>query len=163
MSFNSTIVKNYASGTLVAMQSPLTAVSGSQIALNTKVAGSNTSTAGLVLQPGGSHNIELDSLTALVETKVTTNTIVVTTRWEVSNDGTNWIPIYQLNAPAYVAVAAAGTGATVYTQYVQSAAGINPSWPYIRLAAVNTVVTGGANDSVIVAYNWRRRFVSAVG
>jgi hypothetical protein len=162
MAFNQLVVKNAFQGVGVAYQAPLASASGSQIALNTKVAGSVTSSAGLVIPCAGPQwNIEWDSLSATIETKVTVSTITVQTRWEVSNDGTVWLPILGLNAPSNVTVAAAGTGSSVYTQYVQAFAGVNPGFPYLRIAAVNAVATGGANDSVIVSYNFRKRWTGA--
>lgn len=162
MAFNQLVVKNAFQGAGTAYQAPIASTNGSQIALNTKVAGSVTSSAGLVIPCAGPQwNIEWDSLSALIETKATTNTITIATRWEVSNDGTNWFPVYGLNSPANVIVAAAGTGSSIYTQYVQAFAGINPGFPYLRIAVVNAVVTGGANDSVIVSYNFRKRWTGA--
>lgn len=158
MSFNSSVVKAYAGGALTTFVAPLAAYKGSQIALNTKVAGSITSTAGLVIScASATFNIEWESLVALVETDLTTNTIVVKTMWQGSDDGTNWVQIFDENCVALVGVAAAGTGGLVTTQYRQMLRH-NPGMPYLRLAAINTVVTGAAGDNVTVAYNYRKRW-----
>jgi hypothetical protein len=69
--------------------------------------------------------------------------------------------MYGMNSAANVTVAAAGSGSLVTTQYVQAFPGVNPGFPYIRLAVVNGVVTGGAGDNVVVAYNYRKRWTGA--
>lgn len=161
MSFNSKQVKSYAQGALAAFNAnggSWNNFSGSSISLNTKVAGSVTSTAGLVIPVAGPQfAIEWDSLVALVQTAVNTSTITVLARWEMSPDNTNWAPIYPMNGAANVVVAAAGTGSTVYTTYWLPFQGLNPAAQYLRVAAVNAVVTGGASDAVIVSYFWRKR------
>jgi hypothetical protein len=163
MSFASSIVKSYAGGALTAFAAPLASYKGSQIPLNGITATSTTSTAGLALQVGGVNNIEFDSLSALVETDLTTNTITATTKWQVSNDGTNWVDLLGKNLAANATKSAAGTGGLVTTQYVQVCDGFDYSWPYIRLAVLVGVVTGAAGDNVTVAYNWRKRFVAPIG
>lgn len=163
MSFNSTIVKAYAGGALTAFTAPLASYKGSQIALNGVTAGSTASTAGLVLQAGGVNNIEFDSLCAIVETDLTTSTLTATPKWQVSNDGTNWIDFFGKNTAANVTKAAAGTGSLVTTQWVMALDGFDPSFPYLRLAVQVGVATGGAGDNVTAAYNWRKRFVATLG
>lgn len=162
MAFNQLVKKAYAGGALTAFIAPLASYKGSQIALNTKVAGTITSTAGLVLSMANTFmNVEWDSLAAIVETDLTTSTITLKSMWQVSNDGTNWIQFFGNDCTALSAVAAAGTGALVTTQYVHAWPGVNPSFPYVRLAVQNGVVTGGAGDNVTVAYNWRMRWAAA--
>jgi hypothetical protein len=157
MSFNSRLVfAGGVTGATTAYTSPLASYKGSQIALNTVVAGTTTSTAGLVLA-FGSNDIEWDSLAALVETDITTNTITVSSKWQGSGDGTNWVDIVNLNGVAKLQIAAAGTGSLITTQYFHPLAGVNPFTRYIRLAVVNAVATGGAGDNVTVSYCFRRR------
>ncbi len=163
MSFNSTLVKSYAGGATVAFTAPLAAFKGSVIALNTITAGSTASSAGLALAVGGVNNIEFESLSANVETNLTTNTITATTKWQVSNDGTNWLDVFGKNDAANVTKAAAGTGSLITTQYVQTMDGVNVAYPFVRLAVVVGAATGAAGDNVTVSYNWRRRFVAAMG
>jgi hypothetical protein len=168
MSFNSSRVQPYATGALTAFSSPLGAYKGSVIALTGITATSTVSSAGLVLLPGGVNNIEFESLSALVETNLTTSTITAATKWQVTFDGTNWIDIYkeQYAATTQVStmlVAAAGTGTIATKQYVHAFAGINPAFYAMRLAVVVGVATGGAGDNVTVAYTWRKRFVAAMG
>lgn len=154
MSFNSTIVKNYAGGVTAAFAAPWASYKGSVIALSGVVATTVTSTAGLVLQVGGTNNIEFESLIANVQSVLTTASLTVTGVWQGSNDGTNWANIYGLNGTANTITGTAGATTTWY----QAFAGVNPSLPYVRFAVINNVATGGASDNVTVSYNWRKRF-----
>ena len=157
MSFNNRIVKSYAQGALVAFTAPLASYKGSQIALTGVTSGSTASTAGLVISMA-QNDIEWDSLAAIVETDITTSTITVATKWQVSNDGTNWIDVRDINGTTRTTVAAAGSGSLVTTQYIQYFNGINNPFPYVRLAALVGVTTGGAGDNVTVSYNFRKRW-----
>lgn len=161
MAFNAQLVKSYAQGAVSAFVAPLTAYTGSAVALSGAVAGTYTSTPGLVIAAGSSAvNIEWESLYAIVQTGLTTSTIVATPVWQGSNDGTNWITLAGPTGGLPVSLASAGTGSLVTTTWAVPFPG-NPSFPYIRLAILNTVATGAAGDNVKVAYNWRRRaFVS---
>lgn len=158
MAFNQKIVKAYFTGAQQAFTAPLAAYNGSKIALSGITATSTVSTAGLVIACAGPQfNIEWESLSAIVETNLTTNTITATTKWQVSNDGTAWIDLLGKNAAANVTKANAGTGSLVTAQYVQAFDGINPGFPYLRLAVLVGVTTGAAGDNVTVAYNFRKR------
>lgn len=155
MAFNQLVKKSYAAGATQAFAAPWAAYKGSLIALNGAVAGTVTSTAGLVIPCAGpSYNIEWESLVANVQTVLATAGLVATGIWQVSNDATNWATLYGVNSPAYVAVAPAGAGTTTYCH---AFAGINPGHPYLRFAILNTVQTGAAGDNVTVSYNWRGR------
>ena len=162
MAFNQQSVKNSFTGAKTAYAAPLAAYSGSQVLLSGVTAGSVVSSAGLVIPCAGPQwNIEWDSLVALVQTSLTTATVTATTRWEVSEDGVNFVPLLGLNAPGNVTVAAAGTGGLVTTNYAQACSGYDPSFPYMRLAVLVGVVTGAAGDTAVVSYNFRRRWIGA--
>lgn len=165
MAFNQLVVKNsfQGAGTAYAASGAATVLmKGSSIALNTVVAGTVTSTAGLVIPCSAPQtNIEWDSLAALVQTALTTNTIVVVGKWQASLDGTNWSDIFGINTPANVQVAAAGTGSPVVTTWFHAFAGVNPGVPYLRYAVINSVATGGAADTVNVSYCFRKRWTGA--
>jgi hypothetical protein len=162
MSFNSTVVKSYAGGAQTAFTAPLAAFKGSQIALNTLVAGSTASTAGLVIPLSNpTFQIEWESLVAPVETDLTTSTITATSKWQGTPDGTNWVDILGLNAAANVTKAAAGTGSLVTTQYFHAFAGMNFAWQAIRIAVQTGVVTGGAGDNVTCSYFFRKRWLGS--
>lgn len=139
MSFNSLLVK---------------ANSSTTVALNGKTAGSVTNA--LVLNVGGINNVEWESLSANVSAALTTNTITVTTRWAVSQDGVTFVPIYPQNGAAAVSVAPAGTGSLVTTAYAQPLQA-NIAYPYVALQVIPGVVTGAAGDNVTVSYNWKKR------
>jgi len=165
MAFNNRRVKSGGfQGAGTAFTAPLAAFKGSQIALNTIVAGTTVSTAGLVLSMAQSE-LEWDSLIALVETDLTTSTITVASKWQGSLDGTNWVDIMPNNPAAAAGTvalpqlqrAAAGTGSLVTTQYFHAFIGMNPSVDYIRLAVLTGVATGGAGDNVTVSYCFRKR------
>lgn len=159
MSFNSRLVKSGFQGAGVAFTAPLAAFKGSQIALNTLVAGTTVSTAGLVIPLSNpTFQIEWDSLVALVETDLTTSTITATSKWQYSPDGTNWLDVLGLNAAANVTKAAAGTGSLVTTQYFHAFAGMNPAAQAVRLAIQVGVVTGGAGDNVTASYFFAKRW-----
>ena len=166
MAFNQQRVKPYAGGAQTAFIAPLASYKGSQIALNTLVATTVASSAGLVIACAGPQwNIEWDSLWALVETDITTSTITVAGAWQVSMDNTNWLNVLtpgwptgdQHSTSKFTQVAAAGTGSLVTTQYVHPFYGFNPSFDYIRYAVQVGVATGGAGDNVTVTYGFRKR------
>ena len=158
MAFNQKIVKSYFTGAQQAFTAPLASYNGSKIALNTIVAGATASTAGLLIACAGPQfNIEWESLSAIVETNLTTATITATTKWQVSNDGVQWINLLGKNGAANVTTAAAGSGGLVTTQYVQAFDGMNPGFPYLRMAVLVGVATGASGDSATVSYNWRKR------
>jgi hypothetical protein len=170
MSLAQLSVRPYSAGPLVSFSAPLAAYSGTNIPLNGVSAASGVvSAAGLLLSPtgvggnGAAFAVEFMSLCALVQTKLTTSSLVATSVWEVSEDGANWIVFKGLNHAANSAVAAAGTGSLVTTTYVHSFAGVNPAFPYCRLGVAVSGATGGAGDNVIVAYQWRRRAISPIG
>jgi len=160
MAFNQRIVKSYSTGASQAFTAPLASYVGSKIALSGVTANSTASSAGLVIAVGGPQfNIQWESLHAIVETNLTTSTITATTKWQVSNDGTNWLDLLGKNGAANVTKAAAGTGSLITTQYVQAFDGINPAFPYLRLAVLVGVATGAAGDNVTVSYNWTKNTI----
>lgn len=162
MAFNQLVVKSYSTGAATAFAAPLASYNGSNILLNGITAASTVSSAGLVIPVGGPQfNIEWDSLVAVVQTRLTTATITAQTLWQGSNDGTNWVNILGTNGAANVTVAAAGTGSLVNTTYAQAFVGINPPFPYLRIACLVGVATGAAGDTVTCAYNFRKRWTGA--
>lgn len=158
MAFNQQRAISTFTGAGTAFTAPLAAYKGSLIALNTVVAGATASTAGLVIANGGPNwNIEWESLVALVETNVTTSTITVSSKWQCSPDGVNWVDLVNLNGVAKLTIAAAGTASLITTQYFHPLSGINPGIAYMRLAVSPGVVTGAAGDNCTVSYFFRKR------
>lgn len=100
--------------------------------------------------------IESNTLSAKVYALATTNTLTVTAKWQVSDDGSTWRDAKVANNAANVAIAT-GTGSAV-TDTVQIAA---PSSVYgslyARLVCVSGVgVGGGAGvDEASVYYHYR--------
>lgn len=97
------------------------------------------------------------TLSAKVYAKATTNTLTITAKWQVSDDGSTWIDAYGPNRAANVAIVT-GTGSAV-TDTVNIAApdGVY-SWNYSRCIAVSGVgVGGGAGvDESSVSYNFQK-------
>jgi hypothetical protein len=163
MAFNQLVKKSFVpSGATQAFIAPWTAYTGSKIALSGVTAGSVASTAGLVLAMGSTAvNAEWGSLSANVQTGLTTNSITATMVWQGSNDGTNWVTVNRMTNTANSNFAPAGTGGLITTTFVQAFQGMNPGYPYMRLAALVGGATGAAGDNVVVSYNWRMRWTSA--
>lgn len=162
MAFNQQIVKSASQGAQVPFTAPLAAYKGTVIALNTIAVGATAGAAGLVLPVAGPQfNISECALSAIVETNITTSTLTATTKWQVSNDGVNWLDLLGKNAAGNVTKSAAGSGSLVTTQYVQAFDGIDPAFPYIRLAVLVGGATGAAGDSVTASYQWRKRWAAA--
>lgn len=154
MSFLNRVAKSYSTGAQTAFAAPWAAFRGSQFSLNGVANGvaNATSSAGLSLSVAA-FDIEWDSLCANIQT-VGVSSATFAGLWQGSQDGTNWVALYSLNAPAVVAVGAAG----VTTSWVQSAAGLNCPYPYIRMAIQTFTATGGASDTATISYNFRRRW-----
>ncbi len=138
MSFNSRLVKSGQS-TIVA----LTGVTA-------------TSTAGGPTLAMAAANMEPGSLVANVSCDLTTSTTTVITRWQVSNNGTDWVDLKPINDAAIVGVPSAGTGSLVTTTWAQ-ACQTNVPYPYVRLAILVGVATAGAGDNVTISYNYIKR------
>lgn len=133
------------------------------LALSGVTANTVTSAAALVFSPGENTKMAMESLVMNVGAGITTSTLVVTTVWQVSDNGSTWVTLYPMNGAAYVNVAAAGTGSLVTTNYVQSCLGFNPSKRYMRPAVISTVTTGGAGDNVTISLGWFKAELSTPG
>jgi hypothetical protein len=130
------------------------------LALSGVTANTVTSSAALILVPNEITKMAMESLVMNVTAGITTSTLVVTTVWQVSENGSTWVTLYPMNGAAYVNVAAAGNGSLVTTNYVQGCLGWNPSKQYLRAAVISTVTTGGAGDNVTISYGWRKAELS---
>jgi hypothetical protein len=105
---------------------------------------------------GSGNAIEPGTLSALVVANITTNTITVTGKWQVSADGSTWYDTAPAQNPANVAIAT-GTGVLVTTSKVISAHDACYGWSKCRFVIVSGVgVGGGAGvDEVAISYNYR--------
>lgn len=105
------------------------------------------------------NDVEVGSLSAYVSCLVTTNTMTVTAKWQVSIDNSTWVDCSTANSAALVTFAT-GTGAGVTTTKVVEA----PNGVYGHLYARCVVITGVASaggagqDEYTISYNYRRPF-----
>jgi hypothetical protein len=131
---------------------------GSQvIALNTVVAGTVTRSPTFLIPGDNQQRAGLDSLYMQCAVVAKVSTIVLSTGWQGSNDGTNWYTIYTHAGNGFAAIAAAGNGSSVTTTYFQMFQGDPAAFRYIVGAVLVTVATGGTSDQVTMSYGWSRR------
>lgn len=105
---------------------------------------------------GSGNAIEPGTLSALVVARLTTNTITVTGKWQVSADGSTWYDAAPSNNAANVAIAT-GTGTLATTNKVLSAPEACYGWSKVRFSVVSGVASGGGAgvDEVAISYNYR--------
>ena len=131
------------------------APSGSVIALSGVTTG--TTTAGPILDLLGPLVPEWDCICANVSAAITTNSLVVKTKWRVSNDGSTFVDLYGSDGETNATqIAATGNGGLVTTNWAQML-WVNAPYPYVMLAVVSTGATGGAGDNITVTYNFIKR------
>ena len=171
-SFNQLVKKNFvgvAGATVQAFVAPWAAYSGAKIALtgitSGSIASATTTANALVIALAGMNgidtNIEWGSVSANVQTGLTTNLITAALIWQVSNDATNWVTLSRLANTAPPVFAPAGTASLVTTTYVQYLPGYNPGYQYLRPAVLVGGATGGAGDNVVISFNARKRQTAA--
>lgn len=100
-------------------------------------------------------NVTPLTLSANVYTKATTNTLTLTGKWQVSDDGTTWRDTYGSNRAAYV-VAVTGTGSAVTdTSNVGAPESVNGK-RFCRYVITSGVGVGGGagTDEASISYNW---------
>ena len=119
----------------------------------------NGNTVAIMAPNGGSGMaIAPGSLSALVESNVTTNTITITGKWQVTAGGGSptWYDVGVGNNAANVAIAT-GTGSLVATNKVVSAPEACYGWLFSRFVITSGVgVGGGAGvDEVAISYSYR--------
>ncbi len=112
--------------------------------------------AGSTVPIGGSPSVSPGTLVANVTTAITTSTIVLTASWQVSQDGTTFVPIFSGTGAAYTNSSAAGTGSLVTSTFSLAAPFAASAYPYARCVLTNSVTTGGAGDTYVVSYNYVR-------
>jgi len=97
------------------------------------------------------------SLSAHVYAKATTNTLVITPKWQVSNDGSTWFDAYGSNRAAAVAMVT-GTGSAVTDTIALSAPEAVYQYKFARVVLTSTVGGGGGVgvDEASVSYSWRQ-------
>lgn len=122
--------------------------------LNTVVAG--TTTGGNAVEMGDNTRQKVRSLSALVTVDAETDTITITGKWQVSNDGSTWVDIANGPQNAAGVVLATGTGgADAAVTKCYPAPDAVYGWRKARFAIVNGVVTGNTADTYAISYCYR--------
>ena len=101
-------------------------------------------------------NIWPGTLSATVYALATTNTLTLTAKWQVSNDGSTFRDAYPSNRPSNVAIAT-GTGGAVTDTIDVAAPDCVYAHLYSRVIVVSGVGVGGglAVDEASIAYSWQ--------
>lgn len=99
------------------------------------------------------------SLSANLVLNVTTNTLTLTGKWQVSANGSTWIDAKNSNNAANV-VLATGTGSLVTTNICVSAVDAVYGWLYARFVLTSGVASGGGAgvDDVAISYSYRTAY-----
>lgn len=122
--------------------------------LNTVVAG--TTTGGNAVDMGDNARQKVRSLSALVTVDAETDTITITGKWQVSNDGTTWVDVAHGTQNAAGVILATGTaGADASVTRCYQAPDAVYGWRKARFAIVNGVVTGNTADTYSIGYCYR--------
>lgn len=122
--------------------------------LDTLVAG--TTTGGTAVTMGDNSRQKVRSLSALVTVDAETDTITITGKWQVSNDGSTWVDVAHGTQNAAGVVLATGTGGAdaAVTRCYQAPDAVY-GWKKARFAIVNLVATGAAVDTWAIGYQYR--------
>jgi hypothetical protein len=110
-----------------------------------------TLTGGAVLMK----NVAFGTLVANIYAKATTNTLTITHKWQVSDDGTTWRDAYASNRAANVATVT-GTGSAVTDNVAVAAPDSCYGKRYSRCLLLSGVGTGGGAgvDEGNISYNY---------
>lgn len=117
--------------------------------LNTLVAGTTTGGATVDMT-----RVARNTLGALVTVLAETNTLTITAKWQVSNDGSTWVDVALPNNAANVALATGTAGADVAVTRLIVAPDAVYGCRYCRIAIVNGVATGATVDTYTLSYNY---------
>lgn len=102
------------------------------------------------------------SLSALVTVKAETDTLTITAKWQVSNDGSTWVDVALPNNAANVALATGTSAADAAVTRAIMAPDAVYGWHYTRVAIVNGVATGASTDTYSMSYCYLPFQVDAV-
>lgn len=122
--------------------------------LDTLVAG--TTTGGNAVDMGDNSRQKVRALSALLTMDAETDTLTITGKWQVSNDGSTWIDVVngtQNAAGVILLTGTAGADAAVTKCYPAPEAAYG--WRKARFAIVNGVATGAAADAYTISYCYR--------
>jgi hypothetical protein len=128
---------------------------GGVVALSGVLTGTTTGAPSIPLM--GPEMPEADSLVADISAAITTSSLVVVVKWQVSNDNSTFRDIYDSAQTAYAQVAPTGSGSLVTTAFKVAAPKGVMSYPYARVAIASSGATGAAGDNVTAAYSYLKR------
>lgn len=121
---------------------------------DTLVAGSVV--GGTAVELGDNSRQKVRSLSALVTVDCETDTMTMTGKWQVSNDGSTWVDVSNGTQNAAGVVLATGTGgADASVSKAYPAPDAVYGWKKARFAITNGVVTGNAVDTYAISYCYR--------
>lgn len=123
--------------------------------LNTVVAGTSTSAAGLVMRTG---RYEPGSLSCEFALLAETNTITLEGRWEVSDDNSTWVDMPVQNAEAVTVLGTGTAGADSTVTKSLPAPRAAEGYKYVRPVVVNRVVTGASVDTYSMTIRYVKRY-----
>lgn len=106
--------------------------------------------------------VQLGSLSAKVIPKATTNTLTITGKWQVSDNGTTWYDAALANNAANV-ILVTGTGSAVTVTRQIDAPPVVYGSRYARFVVVTGVASAGSGDEYTIGYSWRMRAPIEVG
>lgn len=98
--------------------------------------------------------VALGSLSALVYAQATTNTLTITGKWQVSQNGSTWRDCFTSNNAAQVIIVT-GTGSAVASTRAVEAPACAYGFPFIRYVVVTGAATAAAGDEFNIGYNYR--------
>ncbi len=86
-----------------------------------------------------------------------TNTITLSTKWQVSNDNSTWVDVANGSQNAAAVVVGTGTaGADTAVTRVYPAPDAVYGWQWARMAVVVGVTTGAVGDTYTISYAYRQ-------
>ncbi len=106
---------------------------------------------------GSGNAIAAGTLSALVVADVTTSSITIAGKWQVSSDGSTWYNCASSPQNAAAVVIATGTGSLVTTSLVIPAPDSVYGWPKARFVLTSAAASGGGAgvDEAAISYNYR--------
>lgn len=132
----------------------------SPVSGNLNTVGAGTVTPGNAIFMGNVAR-KVANLSAVVNVTAATSGIVLTGKWQVSNDNSTWDEVRTMNDAAYVALA---TGTVTATgDLVIDAPMCVYGARYARFVIVNTVQTGASGDLYAISYAFRQLSAAEAG
>lgn len=129
---------------------------GQRAVASTAIAGASGTTIGLPSVSMVRENVETGTLACTATIGVTTNTLTVSGRWQVSLDDSTYVDCAgSNNAAAVTIVTGSGVLQTVTKSY-EAPAGVY-GYPYARFAILTGVTAGGAGDTYLGSYSYRNK------